>query len=223
MTAFGQAVSLSGSVAHAFTIFMALFAMMNPVANVPIFLGLTAGLDRETTSAVATKALVLAFLIVAIFALLGNLIFEVFGLTLTAFRIAGGILLFIIGFNMLHGDLSRVHTPQEEVRERSKEAALGVAVTPLAMPILAGPGTLTTAMSFAAGGTWDILLTIAMFGLLCGITYPLFLFGERVVDYMGEAALGVVTRMMGLLITVMGTQMVIEGVKGVAKMVAGAG
>ncbi len=213
-----MAAGLELPIVHAFSIFMAFFAMMNPVANVPIFLGLTAECDQQAKAAVAAKALLLAFIIVSLFAISGKVIFAVFGLTLTAFRVAGGILLFFIGFHMLQGDLSRVHIPREEVRERSKEAELDIAVTPLAMPILAGPGTITTAMSFAAGGAEDVVLTVAMFGLLCGISYILFLFGERFVLYIGEAALGVITRMMGLLITVMGTQMVLDGFEGVVRM-----
>lgn len=207
-----------GVLLQAASIFMGFFAMMNPVANVPIFLGLTSGYDDRTRAAVALKSLLLAFLIVAVFSVAGRTIFQLFGLTLAAFRISGGLLVFLIGFHMLQGDLSRVHTPREEVRERSKEAELGIAVTPLAMPILAGPGTIAAAMSFSAGGMGDVALTVAMFGVLCVITYVLFLFGEKFVTYIGESALGVITRMMGLIITVIGTQMVIEGVLAVVAL-----
>jgi multiple antibiotic resistance protein len=200
---------------YAVTVFMGFFAIMNPIANVPIFLGLTSGDDEQTTSAVALRSLMLAFLIVTIFSVAGKIIFDLFGITLSAFRITGGLLIFFIGFHMLQGNLSKVQQPSEENKQKSKEAALSVAVSPLGMPILAGPGTITTAMNFSAGGgLMEVMITIAVFALLCVITYVLFVFGEKLVGYIGASALGVITRMMGLILAVIGTQMVIEGLHG---------
>ncbi len=207
---------MNGTLLHAATVFMGFFAIMNPIANVPIFIGLTSGDDEQTTAAIALRSVVLAFLIVALFSVAGKLIFALFGLSLPAFRITGGLLVFLIGFHMLQGNPSSVQHPSEEDKRKSKEAALGVAASPLAMPILAGPGTIATAMSFSAGGGLvEVAVTIAMFGLLCAITYVLFVFGEKFVTYLGASALGVITRMMGLLIAVIGTQMAIEGLRGV--------
>jgi len=200
---------------HALTVFMGFFAIMNPIANVPVFLGLTSEDDRQTTSAIALRSLLIAFVIVAIFSVAGKVIFELFGLTLPAFRITGGLLVFLVGFHMLQGNQSKVQHPKDGVTQQSKEAALGVAVSPLAMPILAGPGTIATAMNFSSGGgIMELVVTIAMFGVLCIITYVLFLFGGKFVTYIGASALGVITRMMGLIIAVVGTQMVIEGLHG---------
>lgn len=133
---------------HAATVFMGFFAIMNPIANTPIFLGLTSGDDEQTIAAVALRSLMLAFLIVTLFSVAGKVIFELFGLTLPAFQITGGLLVFLIGFHMLQGNHSSVQHPSEEDKQKSREAALGVAVSPLAMPILAGPGTITTAMNY---------------------------------------------------------------------------
>jgi len=194
---------------------MGFFAIMNPIANVPIFLGLTGDDDAQTTAAVALRSLLLAFLIVALFSLAGKLIFELFGLTMPALRITGGLLVFLIGFHMLQGNHSSVQHPSEEDSQKSREAALGIAVSPLAMPILAGPGTIATAMNFSAGsGLMGVVVTIAMFAVLCAITYVLFIYGEKFVTYIGASALGVITRMMGLIIAVIGAQMVIDGVRG---------
>jgi multiple antibiotic resistance protein len=201
---------MSEAAQHAAAVFMGFFAIMNPIANVPIFLGLTAGEDTRTTAAVAFRALVIAFLIVVFFAVAGKLIFELFGLTLPAFRITGGALVFLIGFHMLQGSHSTVHHP----KTMDPEAALSVAVFPLAMPILAGPGTIATAMNFAArGGYADMIVTIAMFAVLCVITYLFFVFGEQFVKRIGTVALGVITRLMGLILAVIGTQMAIEGIQ----------
>lgn len=204
---------------HAATVFMGFFAIMNPMANVPIFLGLTADDDAATTRAVARRALLLTFVIVAVFAVAGKLIFELFGLTLPALRITGGALVFLIGFHMLQGRSSSVHQPTEAESRPDPEAALGVAVTPLAMPILAGPGTIATAMNFAAaGGLAAMLTTILAFAVLCALTYALFVGGRRVVALVGAGTLTVITRLMGLILAVIGTQMVIEGVRTAVRM-----
>ena len=147
------------------------------------------------------------------------MIFELFGLTLPAFQITGGLIVFLIGFHMLQGGHSSVQHPSEEDKQKSREAALSVAVSPLAMPILAGPGTIATAMNFSAGGGFmEMVVTIIMFAVLCAVTYILFIFGEKFVTYIGASALGVVTRMMGLILAVIGTQMVIEGLHGAFKL-----
>ncbi|NII12189.1 MarC family protein [Oleiagrimonas sp. C23AA] len=202
------------------TVFMGFFAIMNPIANVPIFLGLTDGDDAATTRAVALRALLIAFVIVAVFALAGKLIFELFGLSLPALRITGGLLVFRIGFQMLGGQSSQAHHPTPAETAGAREAQLSVAVSPLAMPILAGPGTIATAMSFAArGGIGDTLITIGAFAVLCVLTFVLFISGARMVAFIGRSALGVITRMMGLILAVIGTQMVIEGIKGALTLV----
>jgi multiple antibiotic resistance protein len=207
---------------HALTVFMGFFAIMNPIANVPIFLSLTEGDDEKTTAMVASRALLLAFVIVTIFSLAGKLIFDLFGITLPAFQITGGLLVFLIGFHMLQGDQSSVQHPSEKDKKKSLEAALSATVSPLAMPILAGPGTIATAMNFSTGENFmDMAVTIAMFGVLCIITYVLFVSGEKFVTYIGASALGVITRMMGLILAVIGAQMVITGVHGAFGLGAG--
>ncbi len=200
---------------HAVTVFMAFFAMMNPVAGVPVFLSLTSGDDEQTTRSVALRSLTVAFAIVALFSVAGKVIFDVFGLTLPAFRITGGIIVFYIGLHMLQGNQSSVQHPSAEDRHNSPDAALSVAISPLGMPLLAGPGTIATAMNFSAGGgVAGMVVTISAFAVLCLITYVFFIFGEKLVGYLGASALGVVTRMMGLILAAIGTQMVIEGLRG---------
>ena len=198
------------------TMFMGFFAIMNPMANVPVFLGLTADEDSRTTRAIARRAVILAFIIVTCFAVAGKLIFSLFGLSMDAFRITGGLLVFLIGFNMLQGRHSRVQHPHSlDDDDSASQSPLNVATYPLAMPILAGPGTITTAMSFSArGGFANIALTLLTFACLCLITYAVFISGERLVRRVGDEALGVITRMMGLIVAVIGTGMVVEGLHG---------
>ena len=202
---------MSGLLNHTITVFLAFFAIMNPVANTTVFLGLTDGEAPAMKRQIAFKSLFIAFAIVLVFCLFGRLLFELFGITLPAFRIAGGALVILVGFQMLHGAPSRVHHPREDTAQ-GNEAALSVAVSPLAMPILAGPGTLTTAMNFSAtGNSMEIIITIAVFALLCLITYAFFLTGQRLIGFIGKGGINVVTRLMGLILSVIGTQMVIVG------------
>jgi multiple antibiotic resistance protein len=200
--------------AYAGNVFMGFLAIMNPLANTPVFLGLTADDDPSTRKTVALRSLLLAFAIVTVFVLAGKLIFDLFGITLPAFRIAGGILVFGIGYNMLHGDQSRVHQAHDATAA-AREAQLSVAISPLAVPILAGPGTIATAMSFVAErSVTHVLVTLGGFALVCLISFALFVSGQRLIRYIGVNAVSAVTKMMGLILAVIGVQMFIEGVHG---------
>jgi multiple antibiotic resistance protein len=206
---------MDATLTHALTVFMGFFAIMNPIANVPIFLSLTAGDDQAAVTSIALRACGLAFVIVAVFCIGGAMIFTVFGITLSAFKITGGILIFLIGFHMLNGNQSAVQQPTDEEHQGARQADLSVAVSPLALPIMAGPGTIATAMNFSTTGAMiEVIITIAMFAAMCVITCLFFLFGGRLVKFIGTGALGVITRMMGLILAVIGTQMFIEGAKG---------
>ena len=203
-------------VSHAFTAFMGFFAIMNPVANTPVFLGLTAEDDPAVRRKVAAKALIISFVIIVVFSAAGKLIFDLFGITLSAFRIMGGILVAMVGYHMLHGgEHSPVQHPSEQDKQKSLDAELEVAITPLAMPILAGPGTIATAMNFASlGGVSGFIVTVSAFFVLCIISYVFFVSGERFVKYIGDNGIKVVTRLMGLILAVIGVQMLIHGIGG---------
>lgn len=203
---------------HALSAFMGFFAIMNPIANTPIFLGLTSTDSAAMQKRIAGKSVLTAFVLIAVFALAGKTIFTLFGITLPAFRIMGGILVALIGYQMLHGEQSKVHHPDQpdgDDMPPDDGAALGVAITPLAIPILAGPGTIATAMSLSAGdGIVGVLITLAAFAVLCVITYLFFVYGQRLVRFLGPSGLSVVTRVMGLILAVIGVQMLLAGIGG---------
>ena len=200
---------------HFSTVLMSFLAIMNPIANAPIFVGLTDGVDVATRRGIALRAVLLAFVIVALFAILGREIFAAFGITLPAFRIAGGILVGLVGYHLLQGQDSSVHTASAEDNARSRDAALGVAITPLALPVLAGPGTIATAMNFAADATLpEMMRVISAFALVCVLTWATFLGSNSLVDFLGQNAIKVVSRLMGLILAVVGVQMLIVGIRG---------
>ncbi len=192
---------------HAVTVFMAFFAIMNPVANTTVFAGLTGNKNKLEQTKIAAKALIITFIIILLFAVLGKSIFHLFGITLPALRITGGILVFLIGYHMLQGANSKLHTAQE-----SDDS--DIAVSPMAVPLLAGPGTIATAMNYSATGGWmEIAVTIFAFAILCVITFFCFIFSAKILSAIGESGLGIVTRLMGLILAVIGVQMLIVGIK----------
>ncbi|GDY24979.1 UPF0056 inner membrane protein [Agarivorans sp. Toyoura001] len=194
----------------AVTVFMGFFAMMNPIANTAVFVGMTGNQSPLQRKQTAFKALVVAFFIIAAFCLLGKGIFELFGITLPALRLAGGILVFLVGYHMLQGNASKMHThtPNENDDSEGKD----IAISPLALPILAGPGTIATAMNYSASGEIvNIIITIIAFATLCVITFICFLLGPKLIQKVGESGINITTRLMGLILTVIGMQMLIQG------------
>lgn len=192
--------------------FMGFFAIMNPLSSVSIFMALTENEPEEEKHKIAIQSVLTAFIIIVVFAVGGHYILKIFGISFSALRLAGGILVALIGYEMLHGQNSNINRPTKETIQKTIKEDSTIAITPLGMPLLAGPGTIITAMSFASGGIDRLIVTILAFGLLCLITYFSFLAGEKIKNFLGTSALKVITRMMGLILTVIGAQMFINGV-----------
>ena len=204
-------------VGHILNVLFGFFAIMNPIANTAVFLGLTGGLNAIQKRKIAIKALSIAFGVVVTFSLLGNLIFHVFGISLPALRVTGGVLVFLIGYNMLNGERSKMHKPRGQ--DESEDDDSDIAISPLAVPILAGPGTIATSINFSSSGSWSaVLVTIGTFAVLCGVTFFCFIFGEKIVGVLGKGGLNIVTRLMGLILAVVGVQMLMEGIVGAIKL-----
>lgn len=195
---------------HALTIFMAFFAIMNPIANTAAFAGLTGSMNKAQKKATALKAIILTFILISLFSLLGQKIFTLFGITLPAFRIAGGILVFMIGYHMLQGSSSNIHSSENADTSGSND----ISISPLAVPLLAGPGTIATAMNYSSDGGIQDIITIGVFFILCVITYICFIFCNQIIEKIGQNGLNIVTRLMGLILAVIGIQMLIAGIQG---------
>lgn len=207
---------------------------MNPLANAPIFVGLTGHLPRASSKRIALHATVIAFCIVAGFCVAGHLVFSMFGIGISAFRVAGGALVFMVGRDLLAGKAtSPVHTPRklaqqsESAQDRPAEEAAprslpsedetesALAISPLAVPILAGPGTIACAVNFSSGRPMgEVIISIAVFAMLCVITYAVLVGGESILKRLGPYTMGVVGRLMGLILAVIGVQMMFDGLSG---------
>lgn len=205
---------MSNLLTFAITVFTGFFAIMNPVYNLPIFLSLVEGADKETRQRVNKKAILIAFIIVSIFAVTGKFIFEVFGITIPAFKITGGILIFYVGFEMLQSKKSNIKTLEKTNFDEN------IAVSPLGIPLLAGPGTIVTAMNFVSNNSYlHMAIVLLIFGFLCLITYYVFKYSEMIVQKIGNNVIAVIGKIMGLIIAIIGANMIIEGIKGAFDLV----
>ena len=201
---------------HGFTVFMGFFAMLNPVGNLPVFIAMVSDFDRKTQRKVALRAVIVAFVIIAIFSIFGHIIFRMFGITLPAFQIAGGLIVFVMGYNLLNAKESNMHIQAPIAREDMEKIAEDMAITPLGTPLLAGPGTISAAMNFVGAGKsiLNVILVIGMFAIMCVITYFLFISSHKLAAHVNPGILKVVTRVMGLILSVIAIQMVIIGIEG---------
>jgi len=193
---------------YALTVFMAFFAIMNPIVNIPIFVKLTEGQDEKKKKEFAKTSNVVAFLIVLAFILIGKYIFQVFGLTVPAFKVFGGVLIFFIGFDMLQTKKANIHLAGEPTFDDS------LAISPLAIPILAGPGTIVTAMNFVVNvSIFQVLITIVIFALIVMLTYYAFIYSSYIVKIIGNKNFVIIGKIMGIIIGVLGANMLIQGIK----------
>ena len=198
-----------------FYAFMAFFAIMNPISNLPAYMALVADDSQKISRKIAFRSLLIAFVIITVFIFSGDFIFKVFGITIVSFRIAGGILVAVIGYHMINGNHSPSYKGMEQQAVNSDP--MSIAISPLAMPLFAGPGTITTALSLANGGLRNQLITVVAFALLCVITYLLLRSAKQIADFLGKNLMKIITKMMGLLLFSIGIQMIIISVQTLLK------
>ena len=198
-----------------FYAFMVFFAIMNPISNLPAYMALVADDSQKISRKIAFRSLLIAFVIVTVFIFSGDFIFKVFGITIVSFRIAGGILVAVIGYHMINGNHSPSYKGMEQQAVNSDP--MSIAISPLAMPLFAGPGTITTALSLANGGFQNQLITVVAFALLCVITYLLLRSAKQIAGFLGENLMKIITKMMGLLLFSIGIQMIIVSVQTLLK------
>ncbi|HPQ70357.1 MAG TPA: MarC family protein [bacterium] len=190
---------------------IAIFVILNPFGNVPVLFSLTPDLDKTGRRTVITKASLTALFVLLLFAVTGQLVFDFFHITIGAFRIAGGALLFIISISMLWGEM-----PRTKITEKEKAVALEketVAVTPMGVPMIAGPGSIVTVISLMdQAANWterSAVLGAVPLAIVAG--YFVLLAGSLLMSRVGEGGLRVMTRMMGLILAVIAVQFMING------------
>ncbi len=194
-----------------------LFVVVDPVGLAPTFLAITQGLPREARKSVAVRASLIAGAILIGAALIGDWLFRTLGITLTAFRIAGGLLLFAIAFEMVFG--VRMRREGQAAEEAVEEHVRNIAAFPLAIPLPAGPGAITATVLLAgrAAGSpllLGILLTVVVLVALASLIA--FFSAERIGRLIGLTGNIVLSRLLGVLLAALAVQFVVDGIRAVA-------
>jgi multiple antibiotic resistance protein len=192
--------------------FTSVLFIVDPLAALPSYLAITADESPAERRRTALRASVAMALLLILFAAGGRWIFQAFGITLPAFRIAGGLILWFVAADMLQAERKTRESREELAEGQLKE---DVALTPLAIPILAGPGAISTVMVLAGeahGFSHGAVVYVAIL-LTALITWVVLRLGERVVVKLGQTGIRVVTRVMGLLLAAVATQFIITGLR----------
>lgn len=193
--------------------FSSLFALINPIGIVPIYLSITQEYNKRERDKIAIKAVLFSLLVLLLFALIGDFIFSFYNITIHGFRIAGGILLLKISFDMIESKRSRSRTtPSEELEAEEKN---DIAYTPLSIPLIAGPGSIASIMilSSEAKNTIDKLTLFATLIIVLIITFFIFKVSKNLSKNFGKLGLRILQRIMGLILMVISIEFILKGIK----------
>lgn len=187
---------------------------IDPPGLAPLFLAVTVGMDRRQRAQVAQRASIIAFCVLTLFAIAGAQIMALFGITIGAFRVAGGVLLFWIAFEM-------IFERRQERHEKSAELAItrdhirNIAAFPLAIPLIAGPGAISATI-LLAGSFADPVSRLALIAIIfacIAASYAVFLLAERVDRFLGETGRTILTRLLGVILAALAVQFIADGVR----------
>lgn len=205
-------MNMSADHIHLFvTFFLSFFVIINPFGNISIFLSITQNEGKIKRRKIIKRACVVAFFVLLAFLLFGEYILQLFHITVSSFKIAGGIILFTIAIRMLRARRLLIKSSPEEEEEAMEKD--DVSITPLAIPMLSGPGAITTALSLSdnvSGILKTIILIFALF-VSCLVTYVILNRSIYLQKYLKKTGLNIMTRIMGLLLTVIAVQFIVNG------------
>lgn len=193
-----------------------LFVVVDPIGTLPFFVALTQGYDERDRRVMVDRAISVLGGVLVAFALFGRFLFAAFGFTLFAVEIAGGILLFFTAYEMFHGEMGQKLPPatrEEAIRRRDE-----LAVAPLGIPLLAGPGSIATVMVYvgnSGGAISDLLGIFLAVAVVAASSYFILRFGQGLFRYLGRVGITAITRILGLLLAALAVQFVINGILGV--------
>ena len=193
------------------TAFATLFVVIDPPGLVPLFIALTQGMDAAHRKALAQRACIIAAVLLTLFGLFGETLLEFIGISMPAFRIAGGILLFLTALDMLFERRTQRREGQQPDPHHDPS------VFPLATPLIAGPGAIATMILLMGQAGTDWSLRLAVLGLLYGMILATFLFllaSAPLERLLGRTGTVVITRLLGMLLAALSVQFVIDGVRG---------
>jgi multiple antibiotic resistance protein len=194
-----------------------LFAIVDPIGTLPFFVALTAGFEEADRNVILRRSVLVLGGVLSGFALVGRFIFEAFGFTLGAFEIAGGILLFMIAYDMLQGEVTRTRLSTQD-REDAIARRDELSVFPIGIPLLAGPGAISTVMIYEGSAPNDpfaILATFVAIAVTTVATFVVLRYGQRILRSLGQVGIMAMTRVLGLILAAVGVQFVVNGIAAV--------
>lgn len=196
--------------------FVTLFVTIDPIGLAPIFLGLTDGMSRSERNSVGLRATLIAFAIMALFVFAGMAILDTLGITIHAFRVAGGLLLFYIAFEMVFG-IRQERKAKSSREAKDRDHLSNIAVFPLALPLIAGPGAISAAILLStATDNGSIQWRLALLGIIAAIlvlTLLSFMAAGAIDRYLGHTGRMILTRLLGVLLAALSVQFVVDGMK----------
>ena len=187
------------------------FTLANPLGTMPVFLTMTQGLSEQERRFIVKRATITTLIIILVFAFAGELLFKFFGISTDGFRIAGGIIIFKIGYDMLQARYTHVKLKDEEIKTYSDD----ISITPLGIPMLCGPGAIANAIVMMQDAH-TITLKSVLIGCIIIIyilTYFILRASTRLVNVLGETGNNVMMRLMGLILMVIGVECFVGGAK----------
>ncbi|MGC8865482.1 MAG: MarC family protein [Bacteroidales bacterium] len=196
-------------------VFTSFFSLINPLGAMPVFMTMTSRLNEREKKRTALRACITAFATLMVFAFTGQLLFKVFGISVNGFRIVGGVIFFLMGYDMLNARISRIKISKKDVKEYVDD----ISITPLGIPILAGPGSITNSivlMEDAHGLTARLILIVAILLVLI-IAYFSLVGSGQFLRLVGETGNKVLTKLMGLIVMVIAVEFFVSGIKPIVR------
>ena len=194
--------------------FSSLFTLINPIGIVPIFVAMTEDYTKKERDVIAFKAILFSFFILVLFGIIGEFIFSFYNITIHGFRIAGGILLLKISFDMIESKRSRTRTTPKE--EKEAEEKNEIAYTPLGIPLIAGPGSIASMMILSSESTNNNNNIISLFFALVIVllsTFLIFKLSKFLSKKFGRTGLRILQRLMGLILMVISIEFILKGIR----------
>ncbi len=199
-------------ISFAIVAFSSLIVIINPIMVTSIFITLTTNASPETKCAIIQKTTIIAFTVLLAFAIFGTIIFKFFSITIGAFQIAGGIILFSVAMGMLHAQAPRINQTPEELAEAMNRD--DIAVVPLAIPMVSGPGSITTVIVLSGEAHSTPMLVILFLSIIVamGIVFVTLRNAARIQKFLGPSGLNITARLMGLVLSAIAVQFIIHGI-----------
>lgn len=197
--------------AYMITAFVTMLVVIDPIAIVPIFLALTPGMDAKQRNRIALRAIIVAGLLLALFAFFGKAVLEFIGISMPAFRVAGGILLFLTAMDMLFERRTKRREHSSETPEIIEQD--DPSVFPIAIPLVAGPGAIASIILLVGEkpGGEGLITILGITALILLIMYVFLRLSSRLERVLGKVAINVITRVLGMLLAALSVQFVLDG------------